>query len=487
MATVGGAVGGPAGGLRARLTHQRATAVIYCVAMFMSIMDSQIVNVALPRLARDFHVTIPSVQWVVTAYLMSIAVFVPASGWLGDRFGTKRLFLIAVGAFTVASLLCASSTSLGELVVMRVLQGAGGGMMVPVGMSMLYRAYPPERRVHVARLTTRVMVIAPATAPIIGGSLVTWASWRWIFTINIPIGVAALLFGLVFLEEHRESRSGRFDAPGALLGGVGLGLLLFSVGSGPTLGWGSPEVVVTGVAAAVSLICFVRLELGRREPLLNLHLLRDRMFRRSCSVIGFQMTTFFGTLVFTSLYLQEGRGLSAINSGLSTFPEAIAIGIFSQLAAKIYPGVGPRRMMVGGFVGLAAVTSLLAQADLTTSLWAIRGLTFLLGVAVSFIILSNQASAFAQISSAETGHASAIFNTFQRASASLGVAILSVVLAAAGGSVLHARPPISAFHWVFGANVVLALLGAAMAMRVNDADAAPAMGRGVSEPVDTAA
>ncbi|MGH8997484.1 MAG: DHA2 family efflux MFS transporter permease subunit, partial [Acidimicrobiales bacterium] len=310
--------GAPTSRFGSRLTHQGATAVTYCVAMFMSIMDSQIVNVALPRLARDFHVTIPSVQWVVTAYLMAIAVFVPASGWLGDRFGTKRVFMLAVGAFTVASLLCAISTSLGELVVMRILQGAGGGMMVPVGMSMLYRAYPPERRVQVARLITRVMVIAPATAPIIGGTLVTWASWRWIFTINIPVGVAALAFGTVFLAEHREPHSGRFDLVGALLGGAGLGLLLFSVGSGPTLGWGSPEVVATGAAAVVALAVFVRLELRRPQPVLNLHLLRDRMFRRSCSVIGFQATTFFGTLVFTSLYLQEGRGLSAINSGLST-------------------------------------------------------------------------------------------------------------------------------------------------------------------------
>ncbi|MGH8995606.1 MAG: MFS transporter, partial [Acidimicrobiales bacterium] len=172
---------------------------------------------------------------------------------------------------------------------------------------------------------------------------------------------------------------------------------------------------------------------------------------------------------------------------LSTFPEAVAIGISSQLVAKLYPRVGPRRLMVGGFVGLAAVTTLLAQADLTTSLWDIRALTFFLGVAVSFILLSNQASAFAKISSAETGHAAAIFNTLQRALSSLGIAVLSVVLATAGGGVLHVRPPISAFHWVFGANAVLALLGAAVALSVNDADAASTMGREAPEPVEAPA
>jgi EmrB/QacA subfamily drug resistance transporter len=454
--------------------------------MFMSVMDSQIVNVALPRMARDFHVTIPSVQWVVTAYLMSIAVFVPASGWLGDRFGSKRLFLIAVAAFTAASLLCAISTSLGELVVMRVLQGAGGGMMVPVGMSMLYRAYPPEDRVNVARLITRVMVIAPATAPIIGGSLVTWASWRWIFTINIPVGSIAFLFGLVFLVEHREPRAGGFDLLGAVSGGLGLGLLLYSVGSGPTLGWASLPVLGCGAVALVLLSVFVRLELRRKFPLLNLHLLADRLFRRSCAIIGFQVTTFFGTLVFTTLYLQEGRGLSAINSGLSTFPEAVAIGISSQIVARLFPRVGPRRLMAGGFVGLAAVTVVLANAGLSTSLWEVRGLCFFLGISVSFIMLPNQASAFAQISPAQTGHASAIYNTLQRSLGSLGVAVLSVVLALAGGNVIGHRPPIDAFHWVFGVNVMIALLGVLVALRIHDSDAAPAMGRPVTEPTGVA-
>jgi EmrB/QacA subfamily drug resistance transporter len=461
--------------LRYLIEHQQATAITYGVAMFMNGMDAQIVNVALPRMASDFHVTIPSIQWVVTAYLMSIAVFVPASGWLGDRFGSKRLFLLAVGAFTGASFLCATSTSLPELVGMRVLQGAGGGMMIPVGMSMLYRAYPPERRVGVARLITRVTVLAPASAPLIGGLLVTWESWRWIFTINVPVGCAALVFGWTFLDEHREPRSGGFDVAGALLGGIGLGLLLFSVGSGATLGWTSSLVIVTGGIAVAALVAFVRTELVSPHPLLNLHLLSDRMFRRCCTLIGFQITTFFGSLVFIALYLQEGRGVSAINSGLSTFPEAVAIGLSAQVVARLFPRVGPRRLMTAGFLGMALVTGLLAQAGLATSLWDIRGLCFLLGVSVSYIMLPNQVSAFATISSKETGHAAAIFSTVQRSMGSLGVAALSVVLALGGGNVLGGRPPMAAFHWVFAVNAAVALMGAAFALRIRDEDATPVM------------
>jgi EmrB/QacA subfamily drug resistance transporter len=466
----------PAAGLRRLFPHPRAVAIVYGASMFMSVMDTQIVNVALPTMAHDFHVSIPSVQWVVTVYLMSIAVCVPASGWLGDRFGSKKIYLIAVGSFTAASLLCAMASNLPELVVTRILQGAGGGMMVPVGMSMLYRAYPPDQRIGVARLITRVSVIAPATAPIIGGSLVTWESWRWIFTINIPVGVAALVFGSFFLHEHSEPRRGGFDLPGAILGGAGLGLLLFSVGSGPTLGWASAEVDVTGIAAVVTVTGFVLLELHREHPLLNLHLLSNRLFRQCCSIIAFSSTSFFGSLVFTSLYLQEGRGLSAIDAGLSTFPEAIAIGITSQIVARLFPKVGPRRLLAAGFTGLALTCGALARAGDTTSLWEIRGLCFALGVFVAFIMLPSQTSAFAQITPAETGHASAIFNTLQRALASLGVALLATVLALGGGDVVRARPSMSAFHWVFAANVALATTGAVLSLRIRDRDAASAMG-----------
>lgn len=445
--------------------------------MFMSVMDMQIVNVALPTMSHDFHVPISSVQWVVTSYLMSVAVGVPASGWLGDRFGSKRIFLIAVGLFTVASFLCAVSSNLPELVATRVLQGAGGGLMVPVGMAMLYRAYPPDRRIGIARLVTLVMMIAPTTAPLIGGALVTWGSWRWIFTINLPVGAAAMIFGFWFITEHREPRQGSFDLPGAILGGSGLGLLLFSVGSGPTLGWTSPTVDLTGVAALAAIVAFVFLELRREYPLLNLHLLSNRLFRRCCAVVAFSSTPFFGSLVFTSLYLQSGRGVSAINSGLSTFPEAVAIGITSQLVARLFPRIGPRRLLATGFTGLALTCVALSTANLSTSLWEIRGLCFALGVSNAFIMLPTQASAFAQITSAETGHASAIFSTVQRAAGALGIAVLATVLALGGGDVVHRRPSMSAFHWVFAASVMFSAFGAVLSLRIHDSDAATAMKR----------
>ncbi len=460
--------------LLARLrAHTHVVAVVYAVAMFASVMDTQIVNVALTSLSRDFHVTDSSVQWVVTAYMMSLAVCVPASGWLGDRLGTKRVFLAAVAVFTLASGLCAASVDLPELILMRVLQGAGAGMMVPVGMAIVYRAYPHERRVNATRLITRVMVLAPATAPLIGGALVTWASWRWIFTINLPVGVAVIAGGVLLLSEHREPPGGSFDLLGTVSGVLGLGLLLYAVGSGPTAGWTSAVVLSTGLAAIAALGLFVRVELGRPHALLDLRILANRLFRW-CSVANMlAMWAFFGSLVFTAFYVQEARGFSAMDSGLTTFPEAVGIGLMTGVVAHLFPRVGPRRLLFIGFIGLAVSNGLLAMAGTTTSLWVVRGFCLLLGFSVSFIMLSSQTAAFSQISSSATGHASAIFNTFQRVSMSMGVAILSAVLALAGGDVVHTRPPVSAFHWVFAANVAVAILGAALSSRVPDLDAAP--------------
>lgn len=455
----------------------RATAMVFAVAMFMSVMDTQIVNVALASLSRDFAVTETAAAWVVTAYLLSLAVCVAVSGWAGDRFGAKRVFLISVAAFTVTSALCAASVSLPELVVMRVAQGAGAGLMAPVGMALVFRAHPADRRAHVTQLITRVQALAPATAPLIGGALVTWASWRWIFTINIPVGAVVTVLGLLVLIDHREQPAGGFDVTGAACGVAGLGLLLFAVGYGPAAGWTSPVTAVTAAAAVAALAVFTRTELRSPHPVLDIRILSDRLFR-SCTIANMlAMWVFFGSLVFTALYVQQARGYSAMVSGLTTFPEAIAIGLISGLAARLFARAGPRRLVVGGFAGLALTTALLSQAGLTTSLWWVRIACFALGLSVAFIMLPTQAAAFAQISSSATGHASAIFNTAQRTMMSVGVAALGAVLAAAGGSALHARIAVSAFHWVFAAAAVVAVAGAAASLRISDTAAAPAMRR----------
>jgi EmrB/QacA subfamily drug resistance transporter len=222
--------------VEARLSQKAAVGVVFVAAMFMSIMDATIVNVALPTIGREFHVSPTAVDSIAISFLVSLAVFIPASGWLGDRFGGKRVLLTAIALFTGASALCGIATSLGELVVFRVLQGAGGGMLAPVGMAMLYRVFPPEERIRAAAILTVPTTLAPALGPVLGGLLTTDLSWRWVFYVNLPIGAATFVFGLLFVRHSHESEPGRFDVPGFLLSGFGLGLLMYGVSEGPVEG-----------------------------------------------------------------------------------------------------------------------------------------------------------------------------------------------------------------------------------------------------------
>src|ERR1700689_2066615 len=264
--------------------------------MFMSILDTTIVNVALPTIGRDFKVSATAVDSISIAFLVSLAVFIPASGWLGDRFGGKRVLLTAIAVFTAASALCGLASSLGELVAFRVLQGAGGGMLAPVGLAMLFRAFPPEERIRASAILTGPTTLAPALGPVLGGLLVTDLSWRWVFYVNLPIGAAALVFGAVFLTEQRQERPGRFDVAGFVLAGTGLGAFMYGVSEGPLDRWTSTPIIVTVLGGITLLVALVVVEMRVAEPMVDLRLLGDRLFRACNGLVVITMTAFFGVL-----------------------------------------------------------------------------------------------------------------------------------------------------------------------------------------------
>lgn len=456
------------------LSDQRyIVAAVYVAAMLMNTLDSTIVNVALATLGREFNVPPETTEAVVVGYLVSLAVFIPASGWLGDRFGTKRVFLSALALFVVASALCGLAQSLEQLIAFRVLQGAGGGMLTPVGMAMLFRTFPPAERIAVGRVLMFATILGPASGPIVGGLLIENLSWRWAFYVNVPVGLIAFAIGLLFLREHREPDPGAFDLPGFVLGGIGLAALMFALSEGPNRGWTETVTLVAALIGVVALVAFVGRELSVPQPMVDLRLLANRLFRTTQAVSFFAAAAFVGVLFLIPLFLQTVRGFSPLGAGLTTFPEAIGVVSSTQLVARLYPRVGPRRLMVAGLIVVATAVLLLAWIGLTGGPWTVRVLMFLVGAGMAFIFLPNQAASLATISRAQTGRATTIANVQRQVGAAIGVSALSSVLVIRAGS--GGDPGVEAYRAALGVAALLAAIGALAALRVPDAEAAETM------------
>jgi EmrB/QacA subfamily drug resistance transporter len=462
--------------MASRVSQKVAVSVVYVAAMFMTIMDATIVNVALPTIGRSFRVPSTSVAGVSIYFLVSLAVFISASGWLGDRFGGKRVLLTAIVVFTVASALCGMAGSLLELDIFRVLQGVGGGMMAPVGLAMLFRAFPPAERIRAASILTVPTTLAPALGPVVGGVLVTELSWRWVFYVNVPLGILALAFGALFLAGGNALQPGPFDAAGFLLAGGSLGLLMYGVSEGPIRHWTSPVVLAACAGGAILLAVLVLVELRKRLPLIDLRLLGNRLFRSANGVMALSSAAFIGTLFVVSLFFQDGRGLSALGSGLSTFPEALGVMAGAQLASRwLYPVLGPRRNIAFGLAGVTASIGLMSLIDGQTSLWWMRLLMFCLGVTMGQVFVPAQAAAFATISAEATGRGSTMFNVIRQLGSALGVALFTTVIVAVGATTITAgpvRPDLTAYHAAFLAAAAIAAVGALVALTIHDADAA---------------
>jgi EmrB/QacA subfamily drug resistance transporter len=455
-------------------------AVVYVTAMFMAILDTTIVNVALPTLGRDFRTTAGGVGLVSIAYLVSLTVFIPASGWLGDRFGGRRALLGAVAVFTLASALCGLSTSLGELVAFRILQGLGGAVMTPVGLSMLFRVYPPAERVRISSILAVFTALAPALGPVLGGLFTSYLSWRLVFFVNVPIGAAAFAFGAALLAGHTHPSPGRFDVPGVVLSGLGLGTVMFGVSEGPSRGWSSLAVLAVLVIGVALLVVMVAVELWTAEPLIDLRLFGNRLFSAATSLYGLGSVAYLGALYLAALFFQDALGLSAVQSGLTSFPSALGAMAGGQLVTRVlYRRLGPRRIVIAGLLLVAAVLVLMALVGPGTDLWLVRLIMLGLGLGIAAVFIPAQAASMATIDHALIGRASSVFNAGKQCGGAIGVALLTTVLATAGPSHAGTGPSglagLDGFRDGFLAAAAVALLAVAVAWTIRDADAAATM------------
>jgi EmrB/QacA subfamily drug resistance transporter len=462
------------------MTYPSKVMTVYILGLFMTIIDGTMVNVALPSMAGDFGVAAVEVEWIAVGYLLTYAAVIPAAGWLGDRFGTKTVFVTALIAFVITSIACGLAQSLEQLIVFRILQGLGAGLVTPVGAAMLYRAFPMEERAKAAIGVLSVAVIAPAIGPMLGGILVDTVSWHWIFLINGPLGAVAVVLSAMWLTETRLDRPGRFDVAGFVLSGATVGILLYTLSIGPDRGWFSAYTLSFALVGTASLVALIVIELRIPEPILTLRLLQDRLFRTINIAAAMTYAGFFGMIFVLPLYLQSLRGYSAFESGLAQSPQAFGVFLVSNLLGKrLYRLIGPRRLMVVGTAATAAITCVYATADLTTPLSTIAGFSFARGLAVGMVFVSIQTAAYATTSMADTGRATSLFNTQRQVSYAAGVALAATVIAAIlpeAGEAAAAADRLGAYQAGFLAVGLIMLPAAVISWFIDDDDVAATRG-----------
>ncbi len=456
--------------------YKIAVTIVYIGGLFVQILDATVVNVALPSLAEEFDVAVTEVDWVVIGFSLSLAAAIPAAGWFGDHFGSKRVFLSALGLFTVASALCGVAGSLNQLIIFRILQGLGAGLIVPVGSAMLFRAYPLNERAKAANAVLSVAVIAPAVGPVLGGLIVETASWRWIFYVNLPVGLVAFTLGMAWLRDGPEDNPGALDIRGLVLSSGGLALIVYALSVAPDRGWTDQVTVICGGLGVVSIVALVIVEMRIEEPILKLRLYGGRLFRTLNLVSVFLYAGFVSQIFMLTLYLQRLRGYSALEAGLTQCPQAIGIFLFSNLVGgRVYQDIGPRKMLVVGSLGASSTTLAFAMAGLDTPVVVLAGLMFLRGVSMGACFLAVQAAVYADVSVADTGKATSLFNTQRQASSAVGIAIVATVLTAmaplGGVGPESGTEGLAAFRGAFLAAGLLLLPSVIASMFVRDEDA----------------
>ncbi|HEY3080235.1 MAG TPA: DHA2 family efflux MFS transporter permease subunit [Chloroflexota bacterium] len=407
--------------------HWQVLAVV-AVAMFMVVLDTTIVNIALPRIITIFGSSVDQAQLVLTGYMLALAVVMPATAYLAQRFGTKRVFLFTVAMFTLGSMLCGAAWSVPSLVGARVLQGLGGGMVQPLGMAMIFRVTPPERRGSIMGVFALPVMVAPILGPTLGGYLVEYVDWRWVFYLNVPVGALALLLGSTLLRETPTQRGMPFDATGFVLAALATAPALLALQDAPSKGFGDPWVILRLGLAALSLVAFVWWELRTPRPLLNLRLFAIPAFAMGAVLNFVTSTALFGAIFLLPLFLQNLRGLGAMETGLLLFPQALASGVSAVVGGRLYDRIGARPLIVSGLLILATATWLLSRLDLNTPDDTVRWLLVLRGSSMGLAMMPAMTLWLAAAPARDTQAASALSNVLRQVYGAFGTAVFATFL-----------------------------------------------------------
>lgn len=395
---------------------------------FMSILDTSIVNIAVPKMMAVFAVDTDKAQWILTAYMLTMGVLQPITGYFCDAFGMRRMYLFSLMVFTAGSALCGAAWSNDTMIAFRMLQAIGGGMIIPVTMSMVFFLFTPKERNMAMGIWGISAMVAPAIGPTLSGYLVEYWDWRLIFTINIPVGIIGYIAAALVLRETPIRRGGRFDYGGLITSSLGLFCLLLALSEGVDEGWTSAYILSLFYAAIASLILFVAIELNHESPILDLRLFKNWNFTFSTIVVFIGTTGLFGGIFLIPLFMENLRGLTAMQTGMLMFPAAMTSGLMMPIAAKLSDRFGAKPVVVIGIALLALGTFPFTYLDMDTSSESILMIMVIRGLGLGLFMMPVSVLGMNTVPLALVSRASAMNNAIRQISGSLGIAMLTTIL-----------------------------------------------------------
>ena len=451
------------------------TAVAVLVGGIAVILDSTIVSVALHQLAADLHTGIATIQWVSTAYLLALGVVIPIVGWLQSRLGGKRLWIAAIAVFLLGSVLCAFAWDAPSLIGFRVLQGVGGGAMLPLMTTMIMQAARGRDLGRLMSVVALPTAVGPILGPVIGGLILGAGDWRWLFLVNVPLCLAGIVLAAVLLPRDEPATRIRLDLVGLVLLSPALVALLWGLsnvtGAG---GFGRADVLVPLIAGAVLLTAFVLWAVRRRgAALVDLQVLRSRPTWTATALLFLSGASLYGAMLLLPLYWQELRGTDALGAGLLLIPQGVGALVSRSVAARLIDRIGARWTSALGFAVVGLATVPFAFADTRTSAWWLGAVLFARGLGVGAVVIPIMAVAFVGLERAEVPHASIVTRIAQQVGGSVGVALLAVILSTSATSTGSAATAFEiAFWWAVGFTVVAIALSFLLPGRAATATAA---------------
>ncbi|MEW6572701.1 MAG: DHA2 family efflux MFS transporter permease subunit [Bacillota bacterium] len=400
------------------------TAVVTGLAL--DLLDITVVNVAIPHLMAEFGTDIDTVQWVATAYLIAMGVVIPLSAFLADTYGTRRLFLVSMGLFTLGSFLCGLAWSFNALVLFRVLQGLGGGMIMPLGISIVYKTFPPPQRDMAMGIMGVPLLVAPALGPILGGYLVECATWRLIFYINLPVGLLAILLTVLVMGEFAICPR-KTDYIGFLLVAPALGGLLWALSKAPSDGWNAPYVVLLLLFAGFSLTLFLLWEVSRTEPLVEVKLFCRPVYAAGVLAMTLAIMAIMGSLFLLPVFLQEIKGYGPLTTGVILLPEGLAAAVALPVAGFLVTRVGPGLLALTGTVMVTLATLSFTRLGLETPVSFLTPNLALLGFGMGLGIMPVMTAALEVVPPELNNQATSLLNMLRQVGSSFGIAIMATV------------------------------------------------------------